>query len=177
VIFFAAGREVMSPGARAFVVVVLALEVASCSMTTCSTVGCRRSLRIDVPLALAYADVRASMITVCRNDECVGSALAGLPETAPQPFGGFGIVFPADAAARRNSSCVLIAWSDHLDVECQPYQPDDVHDGDHYRMTLTDAGGAVVASVDRTVTYTVSFPNGEECGPTCQNVELEAAAP
>lgn len=46
-------------------------------------------------------------------------------------------------------------------------------DGDHYQLTITDDQMNVVASVDKTVVYSESFPNGTECDPfPCRWAEI-----
>jgi hypothetical protein len=154
---------------------ILALASASLSCDLdCTAVGCRPTVSMRIPVSMSYAEVRSSTLEVCWNDACVGGALTALPEVTLLPGEGFGTSI--DGGAGADLTCMVIAWLDHLDVWCRA---DDraIASGDRYRMTWTAAGGAVVAADDRAVTYAVTFPNGEACGPTCRTVAIDVAPP
>jgi hypothetical protein len=159
-------------------VLTLASVALSCSSSmNCTDVGCPSSMTMNVPVVISYSDVRASTLTVCRNDDCFTGPLSGLPPTLLDHT-GMGVLIPAVADADARSRCFVSVWSPpRIDVRCDSAGPQAVMDGDRYRLTLTDATGAVVASVDRTVSYAVSFPNGEECGPTCHSTTIDLGTP
>jgi hypothetical protein len=154
-------------------VLALASLELSCTSMNCSKVDCLPSMIMNVPLDISYSDVRASTLTVCRNDDCFTGPLSGLPP-ALQDDSGLGVLLPAVADADASSHCdVIVDAPPKIEVECDSVPRQAVVDGDRYRLTLTDATGTVVASVDRTVSYAVSFPNGEECGPTCHGTSID----
>ena len=55
------------------------------------------------------------------------------------------------------------ASSAKVDVSYFPHFELDLADGDRYTVTLSNDNGAPL-TYEQTVTYTISYPNGPECG-------------
>ena len=46
-------------------------------------------------------------------------------------------------------------------------------DGDHYEARVGVPGQAPLLKLDAVATYTVSYPNGPQCGPACKGTKLQ----
>jgi hypothetical protein len=111
----------------------------------------------------------ASTVTACLNDGCV----SGTPTS-----------LPSSPSARLN-----IALQGALSVSGYISGPDpdkgylieadfdlstaSTADGDTYKLAVVSNGQAVPGQVSQAATYTKSTPNGADCPPTCENVDIE----
>jgi hypothetical protein len=146
----------------------------------CTAIGCGPSLLLrSTTLALTAAQIQASSIAVCRNQECFSTTFASWQ--APTVAGaGTSTDFP-DVAQRDTTHTPLITaiwWYEtngfRLDLEYIPWQTSDLHDGDVFDVTLTAGDGSKTLESHKTVTYTVSYPNGPDCGPECRSTSDHA---
>ena len=133
-------------------------------------------LYLDVPRTVEQ--LWTAHVTVCRNDDCITSLLyvpdgttweSGLSLSQPAP--------DDDAAPGPHVTGGLIpgsAGSELMVVWATAYIADP-RDGDTYRVTITEADGAVVLSHSETVAaYDQSPISGDDCAvPVCRTVSID----
>ena len=159
---------------------VAATAAAACSSDdgagrACSTIGCAPEFQLDVVFDGAAAEVPQMTIEVCRNTECLtGSfAKAGVPQgdlaasiTFPDPSTLDATESPHADAMISDSASTGRALG--LRLQYRTWVWGAVADGDVYTVKVR-RGSTVVTSVEKAVTYSVSYPNGVECGPACKS--------
>jgi hypothetical protein len=124
----------------------------------CGVVGCGPALTLrSTTLPLTASEIQASSVTVCRNGECYSRSFAS---TVPQ----------RDAT---HAPLILVSWSledtgYRIEVIYMTWSWNDPRDGDRYDVTVTGGDGNDILEAHKTVTYTVSYPNGASCGPPCR---------
>jgi hypothetical protein len=133
----------------------------------CGNVGCANVATLTIPLADDVSVPEGSTATACLNDTCVTGGLPastavqpglGATITFPLSSGVFGVVWPPDVSGQGNR--VEISWGGPGGLRVQT--------GDRFSVTLTDDGGATIATKQATASSVVtSEPNGSSCGPTC----------
>jgi hypothetical protein len=120
-------------------------------------------------------DIRASTISVCRNNECLTGSFSDLP---PDSGAVAGIMFANGPATTRTAwGIAFLRSSGEIDVTYDVSDVRDLHDGDLYTVTVTDASGTQHTAIEKNATYAVISPNGEDCGPICRHIELDGSAP
>lgn len=149
--------------------------VPPCSSHACGTVGCVTGAAIQLTLPPPTATTFPLAVRTCFNADCRtaqlasaedlvgGPSTATFPSTPPTPEGPSANAMLSLTGA--GSLALVVAWSQNPSSH--------VANGDRYTVTVTDAGGATLASLDKTATYVTSQPNGEDCGPTCQYAMLD----
>jgi hypothetical protein len=160
-----------------FLAAVLATQ--ACSDRVCTTAGCQDGAWLRADASASWDRLRAATITTCHNDICVTGSLAALPQMPPAVGMGFGFSLgngsPDGGAAPVNVGAtgreggifaIDVGWPGSFGTK----------DGDRYRLTVTDAGGATLISLDEAATYEIVQPNGAECGPTCRWAVIDRSA-
>jgi hypothetical protein len=152
----------------------LGAAVPSCSHD-CTDAGCASGMNAHFTVPLFNDDIRASTLSICRNNDCLTGSFSSLP---PDSGANVGIAFANGSVTSRTAwGTAILRPSGEIEVTYQVSDSRDLHDGDLYRVTVTDASGTPHTAIEKNVTYAVNFPNGEDCGPTCRNIELDGSAP
>jgi hypothetical protein len=139
----------------------------------CTLVGCSPSLTLrSGTLAVTEQQIQGSTIRVCRNQVCFDSTFAGWQP--PPEGGGSGIGDFPDVSQRDTLHTPLInavVWRQadgfRVDVSYRAWLTTDVRDGDVYDVTITMNDGNKLIDSHQSVSYVISHPNGEHCGPEC----------
>ena len=101
-------------------------------------------------------DVCDNLVKVCRDPLCVPDFSSGFTGSLPAAM--------ADGSLGGNS------WGFRVAVRDDPAV---LSDGDRYRLNVADRNGNMIASVDKTVVYQQSYPNGTQCDPfPCRWAEI-----
>jgi hypothetical protein len=143
----------------------------------CTTMACDSGAHITLAVPGAdWATTRTWRVQVCRNSTCFSGTTDQLPAAVP-PAGtlfyltgdpGFAPgVFPSVSVAV-STGLLHIQW-----VIVWNGSDNTIVNGDRYTVAVTDAGGTVIAAIDRVVNYIRVAPNGESCGPICQQASIE----
>lgn len=148
----------------------LAALVQACTLVetkTCTTVGCASMITLaEVPAGVDRSAPERIAVRFCRNGECFTSNVArnsADPETLR--------CTTSNAPARTFAiGCTIAAGTFRASI--QSLDPAQLADGDVFRIMVDDASGRVFDTGDRTVTHTVSQPNGPDCDPTCKSATL-----
>jgi hypothetical protein len=122
-------------------------------------------VKADVPASLET--MRMSTLTACWNDDCRSLSLATLSIVAePAPFPGDNqLVYVV---------LVSTAGKQYLNVQFVSRSQAAAHDGDRFRVTMKDASGAELLSIDDKLThYSASMPNGPDCEPVCYDGTID----
>lgn len=157
----------------------------SCTDHLCTAIGCGPGAALHADLAMTVDQLRASQITVCRNDECLSRSLSGLSD--PTEGIGVGVALPADPTTidqTQSPHASVTVWSKaggqlSLSVEWWPWKPADLKAGDMYRVEITGTGGETRLRLTETVDrYMESYPNGKECdSQPCRTVVFDRRTP
>jgi hypothetical protein len=142
----------------------------------CTAVGCKAAFSIHIPLSAADITDGGIVIEVCRETECLSGSIyvsdAGVTTTATASFPN-GANIEATKSSHVDVSLVEATSADaRLNIDWYPYYPDQLRNGDHYRVNVTTPAGAAVFSMDTSTDYVESMPNGPGCGPVCHSVEV-----
>jgi len=171
------------PIRAAAVAAVLAIAAAACSSSdgesgrACSVIGCGAAFQLDALIDGTPEAVPQMTIEMCRNADCLRGSFA----QSTVPHGDFvaSVTFPdplvVDTTATGHVDAAIQDTASagpglQLRLQVYPGLPA-LADGDTYKVTVKQ-GSAVVTSIERSVVYTVSYPNGVECGPECKNASL-----
>jgi hypothetical protein len=148
-----------------------------------SACGPAATIKLDLPPTLAFSDLAATTITVCRNDSCFTGAFASI-NAPPSPNTGVGIAVngaPDGGAGGLGASALLMARPDGtywLQVIWPLGLGGAAVDGDRYKVTVADGTGAdVITPFEKAATYDTSSPFGKECPTTCQSVIFDEHSP
>jgi len=147
---------------------------------SCGAVGCGPVASIHIPLRATDLASGGLLIEVCRNTECRSGGLyfsdTGQASSADINY--------AEGATNAVATCSRVdatleyvsSTSSRLNIgwwwTCSS---DQLSNGDRYRVNVTTSAGVAIASVDTSVNYTTSTPNGAECGPVCHSAEITGA--
>jgi len=140
----------------------------------CSDAPCGVSVSMEG--AVPNFGARSVSFRVCLNDECVDIVL----DTSTRTGTGESAILrpdPTPGDDNLDGVYVKVTWTDlparAVLLYVESYGLPALRDGDRYVVDVTDpTTGEVVNLLDRVVTYTVTEPNGERCGPTCKNAQL-----
>ncbi|HVU03845.1 MAG TPA: hypothetical protein VHE30_18930 [Polyangiaceae bacterium] len=154
-------------------------EGRSTGPLNCTAIGCGASVTLKTPLPGDFATIRTYSVSVCKNGQCLSGSFAQLTD-APVDGAGVGTSFPDPRTIDRDHSPHVEAtvWAEagggfRLEAAYWPWSTEDAIDGDHFSLTVKGENQQVVATVDGSVTYTTSRPNGAGCEPTCHQATLE----
>jgi hypothetical protein len=145
--------------------------LAACSIGhSCTEMGCaypaRTTVKTDVPASLET--MRASTLTACWNDDCRSLSLAML-SIVPEPS-----QFPSGDNQPVNVVLVSAGGKQYLNVQFVSGSQAAAHDGDRFRVTMKDASGAELLSIDdKLAHYSASTPNGPDCEPVCYDGTID----
>jgi hypothetical protein len=145
--------------------------LAACSIgRACTEIGCgpagRATVKADVPASLET--MRTSTLTACWNDDCRSLSLATL-SIVPEP-----VPFPSGDNQPVNVVLVSAGGKQYLNVQFVSESQGIAHDGDRFRVTMKDASGAELLSIDDKLThYSASTPNGPDCAPVCYDGTID----
>jgi len=152
------------------------------TLRICTVIGCGHAVTIKAPLSATFPTIRGSSIEVCRNTDCLSGSFATLTDP-PSTVSGVGVSFPDPQTIDGNHSPHVEAtiWGTEsggfrLEVGYWPWSMDDLSDGDRFTVTVRDGSGRTIVSVNRSVDYVTSYPNGKECGPVCKTATVESDA-
>jgi hypothetical protein len=150
--------------ARATVVAAVLLLIDGCG---CTAASCSDGISIEGALA-SRAEPLSIEIVVCRNDVCNHGSFSSGPNATGKVFRiELQGALEVSASVHTNSS----QWT--LDIGLDP---DDgagpFEDGDSLHVEVT-RDGALLASLDREVDYERSSPNGDWCGPICDDASFQ----
>jgi hypothetical protein len=112
----------------------------------------------------------APTFSVCRNEICSPWTPSALPTSGS---GGTSEYLPEQPFV----FATLWRYSDGsvtLDVEWRVLDPADLHDGDHYAITLANGSGAQVPVLDGIATYVPTTSTGLDSGAACVEAKLSA---
>jgi hypothetical protein len=146
-----------------------AIGGCSAESKSCTTMGCMNGASIAVPVETDFTNIIGSTLEVCRNDVCVTGTYADIAEpTTSSSSATIELPDPATRAAKEPWATATV-WKTEtgyrLDIYYNVYGPNDVTNGDHYHVRLVATSGAVLADVEKTVTYQSLYPNGPDCDP------------
>ncbi|HEY7376053.1 MAG TPA: hypothetical protein VIF57_28085 [Polyangia bacterium] len=134
---------------------------SSPSGLTCSARTCESGATVTADVMLPDGSPDGAGVEICRYDVCDSftkvcrDEFCGPNWSAPGFMGGLDASmedYPLDGNRWRFPAIV-------------DDDPAVLSDGDRYRLTITDRNGNILASVDETVVYQQSYPNGTECDP------------
>jgi hypothetical protein len=147
-----------------------------CSNSWCGTSA---TLRLTVPTTGSTAF--PLKVTTCRNTDCRTADIASPPVGVDNPT-SFADLPAQTAPAPATPPISAAAWLSpraaggvSLEVRWSVWDQTLVQNGDRYTVTVTDANGAPQATLDKMATYGNTYPNGEDCGPTCKVVTLASS--
>jgi hypothetical protein len=136
----------------------------------CTDIGCGSGATLTVMVPSSHATL-GSTVRVCRNDTCFSGTLSQAPvsTTAAESFS-----FPSAShlqgsvlAGEGGSRQVVVSW--------QVSDPAELHDGDRYRLEITDPEGiATTPYLDVAATYVRSSPSGPDCPTQCRKATISA---
>lgn len=140
----------------------------------CTLAGCWSNLTIQAPLPDTTEAIRALSLEVCLNGACHAVEFATISEH--QSLGGLRAFVPYDASNSIETTVWLTVSreSERYVLKASWTLPNatKLQDGDHYRVTLRDASGQPWRTVETSVTYWWTYPNGEACPPGCRRAEI-----
>jgi hypothetical protein len=127
---------------------------------SCNLVGCGPEFRELVPLEDRFGDTISLVIDACRNEHCM-TAMLEVQREELGPGTGRGVEVPHPDSSDREGSPILTASLNgmnapgtlNLEVTWRLWSRMDAHDGDDYRIRVTDSGGLLLSSRDVTVSY------------------------
>jgi hypothetical protein len=155
---------------------------AGAMMTGCPSIACRSGVDIDAPLAVPFSEAIASQVEVCRNDECYSGTW--MPMADPGAGGGaiFHVPDFGDHPELRDRmmapvvDVILISRQDAnptLQVTWNPWSDSDLHGGDRYRVTVTNAGRTLLEVDQRVDAYDTGSPLPAKCKLMCMHKTIE----
>ncbi len=170
-----------SGGGAADAAVPGATEVSSMSYPlACTLVGCGSGATLKQTVDASVKQLKSSTLTFCRNDVCQSMPLKLLADASTgngRPASQL-LRFPTDEERVQGQPQLLVSYdtlpdgSLELTATQSPYRNEDLTEHDTYSVTVTTPQGRKLVDVRKTVTYTISKPNGPRCGPTCFNATL-----
>jgi hypothetical protein len=131
----------------------------------CSTVGCVNAATFDLRVEGSAEWLRGAVVEVCRNDRCARAEI-------PTDSAGRGAVLTG--AFRGNVFLSSDADGYRLQVNAEAENERSLANGDRYTFRLIDTSVASIIEVERTATYTETYPNGKDCDPIpCRDVRFD----
>jgi hypothetical protein len=152
---------------------VTALGAPACNIGRgCTLIGCAWTAVVLADVPGSWAEASAAMIVVCRNGVCQMGTLAGA--VAAPPVGvGLGVPLhdssPSDAGILAIPQVSLFNAAGGVYLQASWPANLDVKNGDVYQVSVMSGSGETIVSLSETASYTVSTPNGPDCGPTCHS--------
>ena len=147
---------------------------------SCGAVGCGPVASIHIPLWVTDLASGGLLIEVCRNTECRSGGLY-FSDTGQASFADINYAEGATSAVATCSSVhatltYVSSTSSRMDIgwwwTCSS---DQLSNGDRYRVNVTTSTGVAIDSVDTSVNYTTSTPNGDGCIPVYHSAEVTGA--
>lgn len=158
-----------------------ATEVSSMSYPImCTLVACESGATLKKPVDASVKELKSSTLTFCRNDVCQSVPLKLLAEANTgngRPASQL-LYFPTHEERVQGQPQLLVFYDTLADGSLEltathsPYRNEDLTEHDTYSVTVTTPQGRKLVDVRKTVTYTISKPNGPRCRPTCFNAML-----
>jgi hypothetical protein len=159
----------------------MSLQVGcSSDKKACPTSACPYpAVTLHTPTTVWPANGASPTISVCRGTKCISGQLDGADVGSMNNPVSVSFPFPSRSDAQSTGSdyaevtiTPTTTMSASLDISYFPiHEADDLADGDHYTVTLSNDGGASL-TYGQTVTYAVSYPNGSECAPLCRSADV-----
>jgi hypothetical protein len=145
----------------------------------CTLIGCGATASLKLSVAGTLEDLRRSSVGVCQNQLCFSGSFAA-SEDVPSATQGVGLRLPSEAEieAMPSGHADVVVWdrgTGQLDIEVTwtAREGDDLRPGDAYLATVTSPDPQFsVSDTEVASRYSVSYPNGKECGPACQTAVL-----
>jgi hypothetical protein len=172
----------MNRRARSYATILLWAGSPACSSgATCPQSSCGPAAILATDLPLTFEQLQHSTVTVCHNATCFAGSFASLNAPPSAETGvGISIVSIPDGGDGQGASGFVRA-SPNGALWLQVYWPsnlDDLADGDTYSVTVEEATGQKVASLERVaMPYEIVYPNGKDCAPVCRHVEFDEHTP
>jgi hypothetical protein len=134
---------------------------------SCTEIGCNAPARIELGVPLSPEGTADAELTVCFNDECRTGRLAAA--TAD----GQHVTFADAGAAADQVEAYAYAADGRTQLDIEWYIHVRISVGDVFRVRVVDATASEVVDEEFTVEeVSVSYPNGRDCEPACQNVDF-----
>jgi hypothetical protein len=131
---------------------------------------CASGALLHVQLSRTVASMTAPTFSICRNDTCYPWAPAPLSKlddgTMLQPITNKAQIFGTFWLYSDGSVTIEIEW--------RVIDESDLHDGDHYVITLANGSGAPATVLDGIATYARTTSTGLDSGVACVEAKLSA---
>ncbi len=155
----------------AFACLVLAPSLACTAGTAsnnCALNSCNNGATVKI-YANVTADVMAkASVTACLNNGCVTGIPASLP-SAPGARLSIALQGALSVSGYISSPDPVKGYLIEADFDLSNSSP---VNGDNYKLAVVSNGEAVPGSVNQAATYTKTTPNGADCPPVCDTVDI-----
>jgi hypothetical protein len=156
----------------AFVCLALAPSLACTAGTAsndCPLNSCENSATVKIYANVTSEVMSTATITACLNNGCVSGTPASLPSA-----GGARLTVALQGSLSVSGYISLPdpakGYLIEADFDLTTASPSN---GDVYKLAVVSNGESVPGSVTQSATYTKSTPNGADCPPTCESVDIE----
>lgn len=158
-------RLVKAPAA--FVLVAAVLASCTSDVKECTTIGCYSTVTLkETAATIDRSAPERITVKACLDDRCWSASVS--PDPAKVGALRCGAVAPPDVASLE---CSISAAT--FEATIMLYAGDTgVKDGNVVHISVDDASGRAYDTGARSVSYTVSQPNGPGCDPTCRSTTL-----
>jgi hypothetical protein len=156
----------------AFVPFVLAPSLACTAGTAssdCALNSCNSGAIVKIYANVTADVMSAATITACLNNGCVSGTPASLPSTAGTRV-SVALQGSLSVSGYISAPDPTKGYLVEADFDLSTASP---VNGDVYKLAVVSNGEAVPGSVTQSASYTKSTPNGADCPPTCENVDIE----
>ena len=138
-------------------VALLFFVLASCA---CTQIGCESVLRIEFT-DVEFQPEATYHLDICIDDDCVSE-----PVTIDVPHPGTG-----EIDLGRAGDGQILVWANSNDIDFR-LREDEYPESVEVSVTVTNAGGSVLAHSVSDVQVSRFQPNGPLCGSTCFNAQV-----
>ena len=155
-------------GWEACALVTLVVGLAGCELThVCTAIGCSSGSVLSAPVACAPEELASLELSMCLNGECYRGSFSAL-SALPAPGTGQSVGFPLEGRGESSPTVIVTLWNEgengsRIEYEWIAADARALKNGDVYRVTATTTDGTSMFDVSRAVTYSESYPNGEDC--------------
>jgi hypothetical protein len=141
---------------------------AGMANNNCALNSCNNGAIVKIYANVTADVMSASTITACLNNGCVSGTPASLPSTSGSRLS---VALQGSLSVSGYiSSDPVKGYLIEADFDLSTANP---QNGDIYKLAVVSNGEAVPGSVTQSATYTKTTPNGPDCPPTCENVDIE----
>jgi hypothetical protein len=141
---------------------------AGTASNDCALNSCNNGATVKIYANVTPDVMSAATITACLNDGCVSGTPASLPSTSG---GRLNVALQGSLSVSGYiSSDPTKGYLIEADFDLSTASP---KNGDVYKLAVVSNGEAVPGSVTQSASYTKTTPNGADCPPTCETVDIE----